>query len=111
VQEAIVETLLVKTGRAMQATGLTDVVVAGGVGANLALREGLAALARRHGGRIYHPRIEFCTDNAAMIAVAGLLRLKAGGASGDLAIHARAQWPLFDLEAMAPLNHVSTGTI
>ena len=101
VQDAIVATLLTKTERAMQATGLVDVVVAGGVGANLALRDGLAALARRHGGRIYHPRIEFCTDNAAMIAVAGLLRLKAGGAASDLAIHARAQWPLFDLPAMA----------
>ena len=101
VQDAIVATLLTKTERAMQATGLVDVVVAGGVGANLALRDGLAALARRHGGRIYHPRIEFCTDNAAMIAVAGLLRLKAGGAATDLAIHARAQWPLFDLPAMA----------
>ena len=101
VQDAIVATLVTKTERAMQATGLVDVVVAGGVGANLALRDGLAALARRHGGRIYHPRIEFCTDNAAMIAVAGLLRLKAGGAATDLAIHARAQWPLFDLPAMA----------
>jgi len=100
VQDAIVETLLVKTGRAMQATGLTDVVVAGGVGANLALRAGLATLAQGHGGRIYHPRIEFCTDNAAMIAVAGLLRLKAGGTATDLGIHARAQWPLFELQAM-----------
>ncbi|MEN9705250.1 MAG: tRNA ((37)-N6)-threonylcarbamoyltransferase complex transferase subunit TsaD [Pseudomonadota bacterium] len=97
VQDAIVDTLLAKTKRAIEATGLADVVVAGGVGANLALREGLAKLAARRGGRIYHPRIEFCTDNAAMIAVAGLLRLKAGGAPDDLAIHARAQWPLFDL--------------
>jgi N6-L-threonylcarbamoyladenine synthase len=105
-QDAIVDTLLAKTGRAMAQTGLVDVVVAGGVGANLALREGLSALARRYHGRIYHPRIEFCTDNAAMIAVAGLLRLKSGGASADLAIHARAQWPLFDLAAMTPTTHV-----
>ena len=67
------------------------------VGANLALRTGLATLLRSRGGRVYHPRIEFCTDNAAMIAVAGLLRLKRGEGSFDLAITARAQGPLTDL--------------
>ncbi len=97
VQDAIVDTLLRKTARAVEATGLVDVVVSGGVGANLALRTGLATLLRSRGGRVYHPRIEFCTDNAAMIAVAGLLRLKRGEGSFDLAITARAQWPLTDL--------------
>jgi N6-L-threonylcarbamoyladenine synthase len=99
VQDAIVETLLRKTERAIKATQIANVVVAGGVGANRALRAGLEALVRRHGGRIYHPRIEFCTDNAAMIAVAGLLRLKRGGQAQDLAIQARSQWPLMDLVA------------
>ena len=97
VQDAIVDTLLRKTSRAVEATGLVDVVVSGGVGANLALRTGLATLLRSRGGRVYHPRIEFCTDNAAMIAVAGLLRLKRGEGSFDLAITARAQWPLTDI--------------
>jgi N6-L-threonylcarbamoyladenine synthase len=109
-QDAIVETLLAKTQRAVEFTGITDIVVAGGVGANLALREGLDALARRRGGRIYRPRIEFCTDNAAMIAMAGLLRLKAGEAARDLAIHARAQWPLFDLEPLTAPKNLSIGT-
>lgn len=97
VQDAIVDTLLRKTSRAVEATGLVDVVVSGGVGANLALRTGLATLLRSRGGRVYHPRIEFCTDNAAMIAVAGLLRLKRGEGSFDPAITARAQWPLTDI--------------
>jgi N6-L-threonylcarbamoyladenine synthase len=51
----------------------------------------------KRGGEIYFPRPEFCTDNAAMIAVAGLARLKAGGAARDLAIESRAQWPLTSL--------------
>ena len=110
VQDAIVDTLLRKTARAIEATHIPDVVVAGGVGANLALREGLGALARRHGGRIYHPRIEFCTDNAAMIAVAGLLRLRRGGAATDLAIQARSQWPLMELGRGAPADTELTGT-
>lgn len=99
VEDAIVETLVRKTERAILATGIANVVVAGGVGANRALRAGLEGLARSHGGRIYHPRIEFCTDNAAMIAVAGLLRLKRGGQGRELAIKARSQWPLMELVA------------
>ena len=94
VEDAIVDTLTRKTDRAMQATGLAQLVVAGGVGANLALRSSLGAAVARRGGRIYHPRLEFCTDNAAMIAMAGMLRLKRGDAARDLAIHARSQWPL-----------------
>ena len=97
VQDAIVETLLRKTARAIEATGIAEVVVAGGVGANRALRAGLAEIVRSRGGRIYLPRIEFCTDNAAMVAIAGLLRLKCGNAVTDLRIQARSQWPLMDL--------------
>lgn len=103
VQEAIVETLAVKSIRALQQTGLDVLVVSGGVSANQSLRERLARDMRRRGGRVYYPRIEFCTDNAAMIAVAGLARLAAGEQDGPayrgLAIQARAQWPLKELAA------------
>ena len=97
VQQAIVDTLVGKSMRAIDATGIADLVVAGGVGANRLLRETLAAAAAKRHARIYFPRLEFCTDNAAMIAMAGMLRLKRGEAAGDLAIQARAQWSLASL--------------
>jgi N6-L-threonylcarbamoyladenine synthase len=96
VQQAIVDTLIAKTLRALEQTGYETLVVAGGVGANRSLRERLAEGARRVGARVYYPRIEFCTDNAAMIAVAGMARLKAGKVE-SMAIRARAQWPLTEL--------------
>jgi len=99
VQSAIVETLVGKTARALDDTGLSHLVVAGGVSANRALRDALQSAATARGVDIYFPRFEFCTDNAAMIAVAGLARLKAGGGAKHLAIEARAQWPLMSLHA------------
>jgi N6-L-threonylcarbamoyladenine synthase len=96
-QEAIVDTLVVKTLRALDETGLSHLVVAGGVGANQLLRQRLQAEATRSGLKLYFPRLEFCTDNAAMIAVAGLLRLKRGEVAQGLAIQARAQWSLESL--------------
>ncbi len=96
VQQAIVETLVAKTLRALEQTGYDALVVAGGVGANRLLRERMAAAVERQGARVFYPRIEFCTDNAAMIAVAGMARLKAGKHEGT-AIRARAQWPLGEL--------------
>ena len=99
VQAAIVDTLVGKTLRALEETGLSDLVVAGGVGANRLLRERLEQEAGHRGVRLYFPRLEFCTDNAAMIAVAGLLRLKRGDVAPGLAIEARAQWPLDTLKA------------
>jgi len=99
VQEAIVETLTAKALRALEYTGLTVLVVSGGVSANRALRERLTAAAGSQGARVYYPRIEFSTDNAAMIAVAGLARLQAGEHDG-LAIPARARWPLESLPAL-----------
>jgi len=101
VQLSIVETLTVKALRALEETGLDTLVVSGGVSANRSLRERLADAARRQGARVYYPRIEFCTDNAAMIAVAGLARLKAGQHDG-LAIEARARWPLESLQPVVP---------
>jgi N6-L-threonylcarbamoyladenine synthase len=99
VQEAIVDTLIAKAMRALEDTGLDALVVSGGVSANRALRERMAAASERRGARVYYPRIEFCTDNAAMIAVAGLARLAAGEHEG-LAIQAKARWPLSELRAV-----------
>jgi N6-L-threonylcarbamoyladenine synthase len=99
VQEAIVDTLIAKALRALEYTGLTALVVSGGVSANLLLRERLSAAAVSAGARVYYPRIEFSTDNAAMIAVAGLKRLEAGQ-HDSLAVQARAQWPLESLPAV-----------
>jgi N6-L-threonylcarbamoyladenine synthase len=106
VQLSIVETLTTKALRALEETGLDTLVVSGGVSANRSLRARLAEAARRQGARVYYPRIEFCTDNAAMIAVAGLARLQAGQHDG-LAIQARARWPLESLQPLtpAPPNH------
>ncbi len=77
-QEAVVDTLIIKCRRALGQTGHTRLVVAGGVGANRRLRQRLKETAKDEGIEIYYPRPEFCTDNGAMIAYAGYLRLRAG---------------------------------
>ncbi len=95
-QEAVVDTLAIKCRRAMQETRAAQLVIAGGVGANLALRARLKADGDRHGWAVAYPRLEFCTDNGAMIAFAGCQRLLAGEAA-TLPIEARARWPLAGL--------------
>jgi N6-L-threonylcarbamoyladenine synthase len=92
-QRAVVETLAAKCDRALEQTGFTSLVVAGGVGANKMLRRELSLLGQRRHVRVYYPRPEFCTDNGAMIAYAGYRRL-AAGQHEDLAIRATARWPL-----------------
>jgi N6-L-threonylcarbamoyladenine synthase len=99
-ETAIVETLAAKTARALEETGLRRLVVSGGVGANQSLRQRLQALADAQGVQLFYPRVEFCTDNAAMIAIAGLWRLKAGQGDGP-EIRVRARWPLSELRAPA----------
>jgi N6-L-threonylcarbamoyladenine synthase len=96
-QEAVVATLAEKSRRALLATGHRRLVVAGGVGANVRLREALGDVARACAATLYFPRPEFCTDNGAMIALAGCLRLQACAAAGALPaapVQARATWEL-----------------
>jgi len=98
-EEAVVDTLMIKCRRAIQQVGAKTLVIAGGVGANLRLRASLQSMMEKEGGELFYPRIEFCTDNGAMIAYAGCLRLEAGEAE-PLAINVRARWPMSELEAI-----------
>jgi N6-L-threonylcarbamoyladenine synthase len=102
-QEAIVEVLVKKSLKAMKQTGLKQLVVAGGVGANKQLRATLNDEAQRKRFRVYYPELEFCTDNGAMIALAGCLRLQSGTPAkpaGDFSVQPR--WPLMEMSAKAP---------
>jgi N6-L-threonylcarbamoyladenine synthase len=96
-QEAVVDTLAEKARRALIVTGHRRLVIAGGVGANRRLRERLGEVAAACAAALYFPRTEFCTDNGAMIALAGCLRMarrEAGGGAADAPSGARAKWPL-----------------
>lgn len=99
-QEAVADTLVIKCRRALTATGINRLVVAGGVSANVYLREKLQQLMQQQNGQVFYPRTEFCTDNGAMIAFAGLQRLKAGQTAG-LSIKAKPRWPLDTLLSVA----------
>ncbi|MDH3547383.1 MAG: tRNA (adenosine(37)-N6)-threonylcarbamoyltransferase complex transferase subunit TsaD [Gammaproteobacteria bacterium] len=93
-QRAAVDTLVGKTLQAARHEGLERVIVAGGVGANRLLR---SEMANRFPGRVFYPRMEYCTDNGAMIAIAGALRLADGGDADE--IRAQARWRLESLSA------------
>ena len=97
-QDAVVDVLCGKALDALEATGLRTLVVAGGVGANRQLRERLAVLAEQEGVEVHYPEPELCTDNGAMIAFAGALRLAHGAPSG-WHFTVRPRW---DLETLAP---------
>ena len=95
-QDAVVDTLSIKCRRALEQTGHKRLVIAGGVSANRLLREKMQALAGELGARVFYPRMEFCTDNGAMIACAGAFRLEAGQQQ-DLKISVRPRWSLEEL--------------
>ncbi|GDY28288.1 tRNA N6-adenosine threonylcarbamoyltransferase [Agarivorans sp. Toyoura001] len=101
-QQALVETLIIKCRRALKQTGLKRLVIAGGVSANKSLREQLGELLESRGGKVFYPRPEFCTDNGAMIAYAGMQRFKAGQTEG-LSVKAMPRWPLDELPAAKSL--------
>jgi N6-L-threonylcarbamoyladenine synthase len=92
-EDAVVDTLYIKCRRAIEQTGIHHLVMAGGVAANQRLRE---KLTRTLDARVYFPPVDLCTDNGAMVAHAGCLRL-ASGDQTDLAIRARARWPITEL--------------
>lgn len=102
-EEAVADTLAIKCRRALQATGFADLVMAGGVSANKRLRERLAQECERLNARVWYPRTEFCTDNGAMIAHLGALRLEAGEAAG-LGFEIRPRWPLDSLSSTGKEN-------
>ena len=95
-QRAAVDTLVGKAIKAAESEGLERIVVAGGVGANRLLRSEIAA---EFSGQVFYPRFEFCTDNGAMIAVAGAMRLSEAGNAGE--IRAQARWSLDTLKVPA----------
>lgn len=95
-QAAVVDTLVIKCERALKQTGLSRLVIGGGVGANAALRRALKALAASRALAVYYPRPRYCTDNAAMIAYVGHARLKAGECSQVMDVR-----PRFPLDAVA----------
>ena len=99
-EDAVVDTLAIKCERALQAAGCDVLVVAGGVGANKRLRARLQAMAAKRGGRVCFPRPELCTDNGAMIAFAGALRLEAGQRS-DASVRVVPRW---DMATLTPVE-------
>jgi N6-L-threonylcarbamoyladenine synthase len=98
-EDAVVDTLAIKCRRALDATGCDTLVVAGGVGANQRLRAKLAEAAVRHGGRVCFPRPALCTDNGAMIAFAGALRLQAGQ-HDDAQVRVAPRWDMASLSTI-----------
>ena len=97
-EDAVVDTLMIKCKRALDQTGFKRLVMAGGVSANRTLRAKLAEMMQKRGGEVFYARPEFCTDNGAMIAYAGMVRLHSG-AKAELGVTVRPRWPLAELPA------------
>ncbi|WP_428944243.1 tRNA (adenosine(37)-N6)-threonylcarbamoyltransferase complex transferase subunit TsaD [Pantoea sp. FN060301] len=98
-EDAVVDTLAIKCKRALEQTGFKRLVIAGGVSANRTLRAKMAAVMKARGGEVFYARPEFCTDNGAMIAYAGMVRMK-GGTRGELSVTVRPRWPLAELSPL-----------
>ena len=97
---AATETLTVKCRRALKKTGFSTLVVAGGVSANLALRQTIDEMAKKLNINVHYPGPEFCTDNGAMIALAGHYRLLSGQRNDHFEILVKPRWSLEELEAV-----------
>ena len=98
-EEAVVNTLSIKCRRALEETGYKKLIIAGGVSANLRLREVLEEAMAKVDGRLFYAQLKYCTDNGAMIAYAGCQRLLAGERD-DLEIRAQPRWSLESLAAI-----------
>ncbi|HBO38102.1 MAG TPA: tRNA (adenosine(37)-N6)-threonylcarbamoyltransferase complex transferase subunit TsaD [Pasteurellaceae bacterium] len=98
-QQAVVETLVIKCRRALKETGLKHLVIAGGVSANKQLRQSLNELMQQLRGKVFYPQPQFCTDNGAMIAYTGFLRLKSGERE-DLEIEVKPRWDMTSLTSV-----------
>jgi N6-L-threonylcarbamoyladenine synthase len=96
----VVDTLVIKCGRALEQAGCQTLIVAGGVGANKRLREKLHAMADKRGGRVCFPPPALCTDNGAMIAFAGAVRLAAGQHNDNDSIWVTPRWDMASLPAV-----------
>jgi len=107
-QEAVVETLTIKCRRALRETGLTRLVVAGGVGANRALRHALQTMVKHEQSEVFFPRLEFCTDNGAMIAYVGCQRLLRGEKIG-MAVEVFPRWELGSIDNATEPGASATG--
>ncbi|MCG2583552.1 tRNA (adenosine(37)-N6)-threonylcarbamoyltransferase complex transferase subunit TsaD [Massilia sp. TS11] len=100
--DAIVDVLTAKCVNAIRHSGLKRLVIAGGVGANAQLRASLNAAAAKRKFRVYYPELQFCTDNGAMIAFAGAMRLQINpqAAKKDYSFNVRPRWPLEELRVI-----------
>ncbi len=96
-QEAIIEVLAHKARAALAQTGLSQLVVAGGVGANQLLRQRLSKDITKRGGKVFYPDLQFCTDNGAMIAFAGALRLAQHQGRKDYRFDVKPRWDLQEM--------------
>ena len=108
-QAAIVDVLAGKATAAIQQTGLKQLIVAGGVGANSLLRQRVSASAQQHGFSVFYPELEFCTDNGAMIALTGALRLQHAPCPALDAARGFTVRPRWDLEALTPAAEQPVG--
>ena len=95
-EAAVVDVLIAKSARALDQTGHTRLVISGGVSANTRLRQAMDDLGMQRGMQVYYPALEFCTDNGAMIALAGARRLAQGQSSG-LDVTVRPRWPIEEI--------------